>query len=484
MRIFLTISAVGALAVAAVSAAGTVDPAAKQHTRLLARSVLPAATYRAGSPASGALFSESDRSSAAANGIAQTGIDPSYFANQPLQGISAVIPDGRGTWWILSDNGYGSRANSPDWQLVVNRVDPRFGRAGAPEILETIALSDPNGHVPWKIVCDPARGTDLPPFDFNQLPAVPLAACGSDAKARLLTGFDFDLESMQIAEDGTFWFGEEFGPFLLHADREGRLLQAPIPVPGYKSPQNPTLNVTGGEQPNVATSRGFEGMAISPDRRYLYPLLEGPVTDDDPQDLRILEFDIDRREYTGRVMKIRLEMPGTKVNLASLKLASGSPAYPGTAAPPAGSQAVGELTAINRNQFLLLERDNHGDGLPAPRFKKIFLLDTRKARAGAKDKYVAKSLLVDLMAVPDPLQQGGDGDYFRFPFVTIESVHPIDDGSIVVVNDNNFPFSNGRSRSKTNERTGPLAADDNEFIRIGFGTPLKVDTRLLNLPEP
>jgi hypothetical protein len=42
------------------------------------------------------------------------------------------------------------------------------------------------------------------------------------------------------------WFGDEFGPFLLHTDVTGKLLDAPIPLPDFenpgkqvRSPQNP-----------------------------------------------------------------------------------------------------------------------------------------------------------------------------------------------------------------------------------------------------
>lgn len=59
---------------------------------------------------------------------------------------------------------------------------------------------------------------------------------------------------MQAAPDGTFWFGDEFGPFLLHTDAAGRLLQAPIPTPGMSSPQNPTL--ASGETAHLASSGG------------------------------------------------------------------------------------------------------------------------------------------------------------------------------------------------------------------------------------
>ena len=150
-------------------------------------------------------------------------------------------------------------------------------------------------------------------------------------------------------------------------------------------------------------------------------------------------------------------------------------------APPAtAGYGLGDLTSINDHQLLFLERDGLGDGVDAPRFKKVFVLDIGKAlkRGG----FVTKSLLVDLLAVPDPQQVGNDGAFFRFPFNTIESVHVVDQNTIISADDNNFPFSNGRSRSKTNARTGPLAADDNELILIQLGTPLDVDKRLLRPP--
>ena len=65
---------------------------------------------------------------------------------------------------------------------------------------------------------------------------------------RVLTGADFDVESLRIAPDGTLWIGDEFGPFLFHFDGSGKLLEAPISLPDpdragdvLRSPQNPWL---------------------------------------------------------------------------------------------------------------------------------------------------------------------------------------------------------------------------------------------------
>jgi hypothetical protein len=464
----IAIFALGAVAGAGGAVAtATSDDVSHQQARLAARSVLPSSTVRAGSPPSGLQLG-----SAAINGVSVP------FANQPVQGVSAVIPAGHGKWWALADNGYGSRNTSADWQLAIYRMDLGLGTSAVPQVLRTVLLSDPHGYVPWKTVCDPTVGTDLPPFSFNVLPATEPAACGTDPAARLLTGFDFDPESIEIDRAGTFWIGDEFGPFLLHADRNGRLLGPPIAAPGVKSPQNPTLNIPA-DRPNVAASRGFEDLAIDPSRKHLYPMFEGPVSGDDPQDLRMLEFDLRTQRFTHHVRQVRLEMPGQQVNLFALTYVDGTHVYP-DAAPPSAGESAAELTAVNSDQFLMVERDSNGDGLPAPRFKKIFLLDTDGVGNGG---YVHKTLLADLMAVPDPAKIGGDGDFFRFPFNTIESVHVVSPDTILTANDNNYPFSNARSRSLTNERTGlppgMLTPDDNEFILIKLGEKLKVDSRIL-----
>ena len=481
-----TLAVLSALALAsaggvggALATAPDADPGGHQQARLLQRAVLPAGTFRADSPPSGAFFTAKNRTTAADNGVPGPATG-AYLDHQPVQGFSAVIPAGDGTWYALADNGYGSRDTSADWQLAVYRIDPRFGTGTPPQVLSTVVLSDPDHHVSWKTVCDPTSGTDLPPFSFNVLPASPPPACGNDPAARLLTGFDFDPESVQIAADGTFWIGEEFGPFLLHADRQGRLLDAPIGAPGITSPQNPLLDVAAGPPPTVAASRGFESLAISPDRTRLYAMTEGAVGGDDPQQLRLLPFDIERKVFAGEVRRVRLELPGAKVDLSKLTLVDGTPAYPGTATPAGtGGESAAEVTAVNDHQFLLVERDSAGDTEVAPRFKKVFLLD---GRGEHDDGYLSKDLLIDLLAVPDPAQVGDDGGFFRFPFNTIEAVHVVDSHRILVANDNNYPFSNGRSRSLTNARTGPLAPDDNELIVVGLGTALRVDHRLLSPP--
>ena len=68
---------------------------------------------------------------------------------------------------------------------------------------------------------------------------------------------------------------------------------------------------------------------------------------------------------------------------------------------------------------------------------------------------------------------------FGLPFFTIEAVHVVDARTVLGASDNNFPFSNGRARSHSVDRSGPLAADATELILVRLGVPLEVDGRLL-----
>ncbi len=376
---------------AAASPAPAPDPlpsgSGLQQAELVGRAVLPALT-----------FGEQIPSGAAAT--AANGVTPPFDA-QPIQGFSGILRDGDG-WLVLSDNGYGAKANSADYLLRVNRLQIDLVGGGV-EVVGGFGLSDPDGHLPF-----PLTRSD-----------------------RRLTGADLDPESFQRMPDGTFWFGDEFGPYLVHTDATGRVLEPPVRPEGVFSPDAPDLD---GATPTLGSSKGFEGMALSPDGRTLYPMLEGPVAGDDPQELRLYSFDTRRDRFTDVEARYRLESP---------------------------ANAIGDLVALDDHRFLVLERDN-GQGATA-RFKAVFLFDTRDRD---DDGYADKQLLVNLLAIPNPQGLAGEpGGYATFPFVTIEQLAVVDDHRILVGNDNNFPGSNGRT---------PGVPDDNEYVLVQVDQDLDV----------
>ena len=101
---------------------------------------LPAETFVPGSEPSGA----------ALGGTPSNGIVPP-FADQPVQGFSGVVRNGDGTFEVLSDNGYGTKANSADFLLRIHRIAPDF-TSGAVDVLGGVTLTDPRGLVPFPLV--------------------------------------------------------------------------------------------------------------------------------------------------------------------------------------------------------------------------------------------------------------------------------------------------------------------------------------------
>lgn len=354
------------------------------------------------------------------------------FVGQPVQGMSGIKAAGDGRYWVTSDNGFGARADSPDAMLMFHEMVPDWENG---EVLreQTIFISDPDRRLPFHIVNE---GT----------------------VERYLTGADLDIESIQPVDDG-FWFGDEFGPWLVKTDRQGRVtafVETEVDGKPLKSPDHYTVTTPaepGMFRTRVRRSRGFEGMAISQDKRFLYPMLEAAMWDrdgrrevdaDGKEYLRILEYDLNEMRWTGRSWKYGLEVNGNN---------------------------IGDFNMIDSNSALVIERDN-GEGLvseachaaPRPdcqndpaRFKRVYRIDLKSAN---DQGFVLKAGYIDLLDIADPgnlSRVPRKGHSFSFPFVTIENVDRVDAEHIIVANDNNLPVSSGR-------RMG--ANDDNEFILL------------------
>ncbi|HYF54546.1 MAG TPA: esterase-like activity of phytase family protein [Salinarimonas sp.] len=442
MRILLAALAVaGALAPAAHAS----DANSREFPAVLAgHAVLPAATFLpapADAPAdlrvSGKFTTgrriESLGSVPGLSGGRPTGLSLP-FQGQPVQGHSGIKRTADGTFWVLTDNGFGSKANSPDAMLFLSRYRLDWA-SGAVERLETVFLHDPDKRVPFRIVHE---GTEK----------------------RYLTGADFDLEGFQIVGD-SFWIGDEFGPYLIRADRSGRVVsvhETEIDGKVARSPDHPA--VTTPPVPNapvaftVRRSKGYEGLASSPDGRFLYAMLEGPVWDEAAKDwekaggreaLRVLEFDTAAAKWTGRHWKYVLDQNGL---------------------------AIGDFNMIDATTALVIERDN-GEGTAnracpegqrrpdcfhdVARFKRVVKIEMSEAQVGGPVRKIGH---IDLMRIADPnrlARKPLDDDRLTFPFFTIENVDVVDAEHIVVGNDNNLPFSSSRDPGK---------ADDNEFVLL------------------
>jgi hypothetical protein len=372
------------------------------------------------------------------------------FIGQPVEGLSGIKSLGNGTYLQLQDNGFGSKINSPDLILQAYVTQPDFS-TGNITILRTIYLNDPDRKVPFLIK--------------NEYTA-----------KRYLTGADFDIESIQQV-GSSYWFGDEFGPYLLEvSSADGKVLSfCDTVVPGIGPIRSPDNDKLGLPNPDASLptyearrSKGYEGMAVSPDGRYLYPLLEGPLyvsngtakayekTPAGKEYLRILQFDLSIRNFTSTTYKYSLETNGN---------------------------AIGDFNLVDSSRGMIIERDNGaGDRVNActpgnttncfdtpAAFKRIYMINFNNTDANG---FLIKNSYIDLLDIADPNAVSRVplvGGRFTFPFVTIESVDVSNPttGQIIVVNDNNLPFSAGRV---------PNRVDNSEYIILSVPEFLNSNT--------
>lgn len=334
----------------------------------------------------------------------QVGVDPNNgqtppFAGQPIPGISGALRDGHkaDAFWGMPDNGFGSQGNSKDFLLRMYHFSAAWktarGGTGALEPDSYISLRDPDRRIPFPIVNE---GTP----------------------ERLLTGGDFDLESVQRGADGTLWFGEEFGPYLVHTDKTGKVLDAPFALDGIRAPQHATADAPA----TIPSSRGWEAVAASEDGRYLYPITEGQVDADADHTLRhVFEFDTKAKAYTSRTWTF-------KADAANLQ--------------------IGDAQVIEDHKILFIERDD-AEG-PAAKVKRLETIDLDGVKEADGKTPLRKTVVLDLLHVRDRfgITNGADGfglgDPFAFPLQSVETVLPFGGDRVLVANDNNYPDSAGR----------------------------------------
>ena len=202
-------------------------------------------------------------------------------------------------------------------------------------------------------------------------------------------------------------------------------------------------------------SGGFEPMAKAPDGSKLYPALEWPAFDAASKGFeraangktftRIFEFDVVAGRYTGKQWKYQFEQDGN---------------------------VMADFQLLDASTGLLIERDDSSEGLgqvcpgemtrtdcfnkPAA-FKRVYKIDLAQTDA---DGFVKKVAYIDLTRIADPKRLSRYSDAngrFGLPHLGPEGLVVVDGHHIVLVNDNNFPYSSGRQLGKP---------DDNELTLL------------------
>jgi hypothetical protein len=207
-----------------------------------------------------------------------------------------------------------------------------------------------------------------------------------------LQNLRFDPEGVVVTPWGTFIVSDEYGPYLYEFTGLGYLVRR-HQLPSKFLINNPTADVntpldsleiydfpftppgsakTYGNDSGRQANRGMEGLAITPDGRYLVGIMQnaliqdGGLTYTNPQTLdtspsrtgvnnRIFKYDL----FTGRSTEYVYVMDAVNQG-----------------------RGVNDLLAINDHEFLVLERDNRSNTSPGasrgPNLKRLYKIDLNK----------------------------------------------------------------------------------------------------------
>ena len=247
----------------------------------------------------------------------------------------------RNEWWGLSDRGpgggtlpYETRA-----QRFTLDVDANSGAISNFQVVQSLKFMD-NG------------------LAFNGLaPTTPG-----------VLGRSFDPEGFVVNPvTGNLLVSDEYGPSLKEFDRGGNLLRS------YATPTNLVPQVSGtvdyGAAPPLLTrgrepNRGLEALAISPDGRYAYAVLQNGTVQDG--------WTAASRGLYSRIVKYDTAT-GMAVGQYAYRLESSGQ-----------GRGISALVALGNDKFMILERNNRGIGVGATLAspdKNVFMIDL----AGAVD---------------------------------------------------------------------------------------------------
>lgn len=198
-----------------------------------------------------------------------------------------------------------------------------------------------------------------------------------------------DPEGLRVAQDGSVWISDEYGPHLLRFSTSGELLQD-WAVPGdflVRVHSARAADEDSGNQSGRRSNRGMEGLALTPDGRHLVGLMQSALI----QDARLNE----KGNWTGLHSRIvRIDLKQGKAEQFAYRQEN-------------EKYKLHEILALDHDRYLVIEQD--GESGDEARFKQIFLVNLRSATRlpeGCRlppDSLpkgvtpVSKSLLIDLL---------------------------------------------------------------------------------------
>jgi hypothetical protein len=265
---------------------------------------------------------------------------------------------------------------------------------------------------------------------------------------RALNGFD--AEGIVRLADGTFWIGDENGPSIAHFAADGRMIARHVPqgtegeFAGAKYDVKGTLPAILAKR---AINRGIESMAVSPDENFLYFIMQNPLANPD----------VKAYQQAKNTRLIKIERASMKVVGEYVYTLDDPSTFRRDPSKRQNDPRISELMAIGLDRLVVLERTDQTT--------KLYEVDLANATniAGTRWDDAATSPSLEQTPVADakitPVPKTLRLDTANFPDIVgkTEGMVLLGDGSLAIINDDDYGIAGGRTQIVVLRGTGIAA---------------------------
>jgi len=248
-----------------------------------------------------------------------------------------------------------------------------------------------------------------------------------------------DAEGIVRLTDGTFWIGDENGPSMMHFAADGRMIARHVPRGTEGEYAGARYEVVGSLPPILtrrATNRGIESMAVSPDERFLYVIMQNPLANPDVAAYRTAR--------NSRILK--LERATMRVVGEYVYTLDDPRSFRRDPSERQNDPRISELMAIGEDRLIVLERTEQ-----TTKLYEITLAGATDIAGSRWDDPATRPSLeqVELPAASiTPVAKTLRLDTADFPDIVgkTEGMALLGDGSLLIINDDDFGITGGRTQ--------------------------------------
>lgn len=240
-----------------------------------------------------------------------------------------------------------------------------------------------------------------------------------------------DAEALAVMKDGSFWVADEYAPSISHFDASGKMIERLIPkgVTGLEKASYTVKDILPQIISKRHANRGIESLAVSPDEKSLYFILQSPL--DNPSygssaNVRLYKMNLSNYSDIKEYLYVESQpQEFIKDNVTKTRKQK--------------DVKVSEMTALSNDVLMVLER--------VSATTKLFKVDLTNAIPVPEDK--SANLENDIVGlVPVSKVKVFDTDtQSGFPN-KIEGIANLGNGKFLLINDNDFGIGGDKTVAK------------------------------------